>query len=74
MNNGIAYVKKEDIPKIKEYTSTIHKSNYENELYQLFRSLDVASIKPHDRTIIKPLELDIYVESLKLAIAFNGTY
>ena len=74
MYNGIAYVKEEDIPKIKEYASVIHKSNYENELYQLFRSLDIASIKPHDRTVIKPLELDIYVESLNLAIEFNGTY
>ena len=74
MNNGIAYVKEEDIPKIKEYASVIHKSNYENELYQLFRSLGVTFIRPHDRTAIKPLELDIYVESLNLAIEFNGTY
>lgn len=31
-------------------------------------------IKTNDRTVLKPFELDIYIQSRKLAIEFDGLY
>lgn len=71
--NGISFVKIKDIYKIEKYISENHSSNYENELYELFKSLNIDVIQ-HSRSIIKPLELDFYIDTLKLAIEFNGMY
>lgn len=40
----------------------------------LKNNLDIKNIIEHDRTIIKPLELDIYLPEYKIAIEFNGLY
>lgn len=44
----------------------------ENELAEFVST--ITEIKRHDRTLISPKELDIYVPSKKIAIEFNGLY
>lgn len=34
----------------------------------------LASVKQHDRSLIKPLEIDIYIPEKKIAIEFDGLY
>jgi hypothetical protein len=72
--DGISFVKNEDIDKIKQYCSIVHTSNYENELVQIINDNFSDNVLTHSRSIIKPLELDIYIPKLKLAIEFNGIY
>ena len=48
-------------------------SSHEIELAEYVRSLGVDIIS-NSRQIIRPLELDIYVPSKKIAIEFNGLY
>ena len=48
-------------------------SNAENEIYQ-FISDHVENIVKNDRSILNPLELDIYIPEKKLAIEFDGLY
>lgn len=48
-------------------------SNLEKELRKLIESYNV-DVTYTDRTVIAPLELDIYIPSKKLAIEFNGNY
>ena len=54
----------------------------ENEHYFSYIEKELAdfckqyfpNLKENDRTLIKPLELDIVIEELKLAIEFNGSF
>lgn len=48
-------------------------SNYENMLYDFLTSLGLH-VDRHNKTIIKPLELDLYVAEHNIAIEFNGSY
>lgn len=49
-----------------------HISGFENEIYD-FVSMYVTAIR-HDRKILYPKELDIYIPASKLAIECNGNY
>lgn len=51
-------------------------SKGENEVYEFVKSIlpENTIIIQNDRSLIKPLELDIYIPSHKLAIEFNGLY
>lgn len=51
-------------------------SKYETELYEYLLNIlpENTIIKRNDRTVITPLELDIYIPEYKLAIEFNGLY
>lgn len=71
--NGISFVKNCNICKIEQYSSENHSSNYENELYELLTTFNLDIVQ-HSRSVIKPQELDFYIESLNLAIEFNGMY
>ena len=55
------------------YPHKIAYSGKENELVDFCKSFGFE-LKQHDRTLIKPLELDIVVPDLKIAIEFNGDY
>ena len=49
-------------------------SKYEDEIEIWLKSLNINCIKRNVRSIIKPLELDIYLPEYKLAIEFNGLW
>lgn len=48
-------------------------SNMEDELFTIVKRITPDAIQS-DRTIINPLELDIVIPTVKVAIEFNGTY
>ena len=50
-------------------------SHYEHDLYvYVSKFIDKDKIKLHDRNVITPQELDIYIPEKHLAIEFNGSY
>lgn len=49
-------------------------SKAEQELYDHLVKTTGFDIKQSDRTVLKPLELDMYIPEKKLAIEFNGVY
>ena len=72
--NSRACVHKDYIPTIKEYSeSNPFKSNFEKEIGDFVESLGV-DIQRNSRSLISPLEIDIYVPEKDLAIECNGTY
>lgn len=73
-NNALAYVHNEDIPKIEQYASIIHTSQFEDKLLQFIQTFYSKNIIKHSRKIIAPLEVDIYLPDMKIGIEFNGTY
>ena len=66
-----SYVKKYDLEDL--YFKQFERSKYEEELGKFLEELNIDFNKGN-RDIIKPLELDIYIPSHKLAIEFNGDY
>lgn len=51
------------------------RSSGEDELYAYIKSLNPnLDIKRHNKSTVKPLELDIYIPSLRLALEYNGVY
>ena len=48
-------------------------TKYENELREFLKTHDIKFVV-NTRSIIKPLELDIYIQEHNVAIEFNGTY
>lgn len=65
-----------DISKIEQYCSVNHyrNNNMEQKLLDSIKSVYSGNIMTHTRKIIAPLELDIYIPDLHLAIEYNGTY
>ena len=49
-------------------------SNGEQELYNYISSIYSGNISRSNRTLIRPLEIDIVIDELKLCIEFNGDY
>ena len=50
-------------------------SRPEQEVLEFLKELmPNLQIKQHDRSLLKPLEIDLYIPSLKLAIEFDGLY
>jgi hypothetical protein len=52
----------------------IKKSKYEDEIIQFIRTFYTGKILNSNRSVLKRLELDIYLPELNLAIEFNGLY
>lgn len=48
-------------------------SGYESKLYDFLTSLGLT-VEQHNRTLIKPLELDFYIKERNIAVEFNGSY
>ena len=51
-----------------------NQSNQENKLYEFIDSIYRGKIIRHDREVIKPKELDIFLPELGLAFEYNGEY
>lgn len=49
-------------------------SNGEQDLYNYISSIYSGNISRSNRTLIRPLEIDIVIDELKLCIEFNGDY
>ena len=76
-HNNIMYVKNSYLDKIRDYKpiKVINRfSNFEKEIYDFVQSIYLGTIKHNDRTLIKPLELDIYIPDKNIAIECNGLY
>ncbi len=54
------------------YDNRISKGH--NELFNYIKTIYSSEIKLNTRTIIYPLELDIYLEDIKIAIEYNGVF
>ena len=71
--NGHAhFIENKYISQIEKYNSMYHPSNKEKDLYTFIQSIYSNTIKYNTKQIIKPLELDIYLPDIKLAIEYNG--
>lgn len=68
---GCTYVKNKQLHLIENYYS--RQSKPEQELYDFVKNLCDDTLHK-TRQIIKPLELDIYVPSLQLAIEYNSSW
>lgn len=65
------------LPIIEKFAYNYHisaHSSVEDIIYQDIKSFYNGIIMTNTRKIIHPLELDIYLPDLRLAIEFNGTY
>lgn len=56
----------------KDSVKVINRSSYEYELSDWLTSLNIKHVM--DSNLISPLKLDIFIESAKLAIEFNGLW
>lgn len=72
IDKGYTYISNDDIEKIKQYSNTHTRSRIEDDVYNFTNSL--VSAKHDDRSQIKPLELDVWVESKNVAIEVDGIY
>lgn len=60
---------------LTEYINKSFGSHYEHDIYVSIKQyIDEKLIILHDKSILDPQELDIYIPSKHLAIEFNGTY
>ena len=65
------------LPKIKEFAQKYGltaRSTAEDILRQDISTIYKGTIISNTRKIIKPLELDLYLPDLKIAVEYNGTY
>lgn len=56
------------------YPSCGGTSNDEKEIFEYITSLVDCEVKSNDRSIITPLELDIYIPDKKIAFEYDGLY
>ena len=73
-NGNARYIKNYEIDKIKKYVESNVKSHDEDSIFQYITSIYNEKILQHDRKIIAPYELDIYIPDKKVAIEYNGLY
>ena len=67
-------ISKDDLDIIKNYKPTNNRSKNEIKLYNLICDNFNGTVEHSIRSIINPLELDIYIPDLKIAIEYNGCY
>lgn len=74
--SGVLFVKNEYIPKIIEYSklTNTYTSKYERDLVDFIKTFYFDDIIPNTRNVIHPMELDMYLPKLNLAIEYNGLY
>lgn len=72
-DNGRAYVKTADIPKIQEYAEESG-SHLETEIYKYIKSIYSGLVIRRIRKVIDPLELDLFIPDKKIAIEINGAW
>lgn len=60
---------------MEDYVDLLQAESYaEIELTKYIKSIYTGRIVRRDKSVINPLEIDIYLPDLKLGIEFNGTY
>ena len=72
INSMMVWLKEFDLYSYIRHDNSI--SEGEESLYTFIQSIYKGPILRHDRTLISPKELDIYLPDLKLAFEFNGLY
>ena len=56
------------------YPPMLYSSFMEEKVFEFIKSIYGGTVIRHDRSVISPLELDIYVPDRQLAIEFDGLY
>lgn len=77
MDSQTKFVATKDIPKIIKYAAIKHgssSSHAEKEIVSFIRTFYIGNILENKRKAIYPLELDIYLPDLHLAIEYNGNW
>ena len=64
----------DDLNIIKNYNPNNNRSKHEIKLYNIICNNFNGEVQHSVRNVINPLELDIYIPNLKLAIEYNGCY
>ena len=62
-----------DLPKCPK-CHPVNYQNPQNEIMDFIKSHDIENVQINRRTIIAPLELDIYLPDYNIAIEYNGLY
>lgn len=71
-HNTLRYIHKYGLDELINITTG---SNGEDEIYKYIKEeLHINNIIRHDRTLIAPYEIDIYMPDIGYAIEYNGTY
>ena len=73
VNKQNSAISNEHLSTIIEYSNMYHSSIIQQKITDFIKSFYNEPILQNNRQIIKPLELDIVLPNLKLAIEFNGT-
>ena len=73
------FIENKYLPTIDEYMKIyneqlIHVSKAEKQIAEYIKSFYHGQVIENSRSIIKPLELDIYIPELQLAIEYNGNW
>lgn len=73
---GFVFVDNSNIQKVFDYDENTHRaySGLEKKIVDNIRNNYSGIIIENTKKVISPLELDIYLPELKLAVEFNGTY
>ena len=74
--SGVLFVRNEDIDKIIQYFNRIHtySSRIEKDIVNYVKTIYNDEMIENSRNIIHPMELDLYLPKLKLAVEYNGKY
>ena len=74
IGKGNLYTKKKNNIEICNLCNEYIGSNGEQELFEYISTIYDGYIKRSDRKLIKPFEIDMILEDIKLCIEFNGDY
>lgn len=74
VGKSVIYLRKKSNISLCNECNTSKCSNGEQELYDYISSIYTGSISRSNRKLIKPFEIDIILEDIKLCIEFNGDY
>ncbi len=78
-HKNVSYIKNKDISIlqneiIKRSGNGFHKSNYEIQLQEFIKSLNINDYVFNNRSVLNGKELDVYIPSKKVAVEFDGLY
>ena len=59
---------------LEDYVDLGNGSKFEDELLKSIKEMTDKEVLRHNRNVINPYELDIYIPELNLAVEFNGDY
>lgn len=74
ISKSVLYLRKRDFVEICNQCNEYKGSKGEQEVFEYIKSFYNGSISRTNRKIIKPYEIDIVLDDIKLCIEFNGDY